>query len=462
MMNRPPGAPMRRGMGMGRDWTKGSIVRNLLSLSWPMIVSNSLNMIGPTVDMIWVGRLGAADIAAVGVAGIAVMLVQAALMGLFMGLRAMVARFIGAGDEDNANRVAQQALVVGAVSSIILAIIGIFFAEGILTLVGVAPDVISLGAAYLRIQFIGMVAMSFRMMTDGTMQASGDAMTPMKIAFAFRFLHVALSPFFIFGWWLFPRLGVSGAALTNVISQSLGTGLGFWILMTGRSRLRLSFRRFRLDPGIIWRMIRVGLPASVMGMQMNLGQFILMSVIAPFGTLAVAAHSLNQRIEMFLFMPAWGLGMAAGVLVGQNLGAQQPARAERSGWLAAAIVEGFIVICSTAILIWAEAFVHIFSSNPGVVSIGATFLRIATAGYIVMGLTAVLQQCISGSGDTIPPMLVSIATMWLIQLPLAYFLSHFTSLQVYGVRWAIVGGTVINTIAYTIYFRLGRWKRKMV
>ena len=461
-MTGPPGAPMRRGMGMGRDWTKGSIFRNLLSLSWPMIVSNSLNMVGPTVDMVWVGRLGAAEIAAVGVAGIAVMLVQSALMGLFMGLRAMVARFIGAGDEDNANRVVQQALVVGAVSSIILAIIGIFFAEGILTLVGLAPDVIDLGAAYLRIQFIGMVALSFRMMTDGTMQASGDTMTPMKIAFAFRVLHVALSPFLIFGWWIFPRLGVSGAALTNVISQSLGTGLGFWILMTGRSRLRLSFRRFRLNPGIIWRMIRVGLPASVMGMQMNLGQFILMSVIAPFGTLAVAAHSLNQRIEMFLFMPAWGLGMAAGVLVGQNLGAQQPARAERSGWLAAAIVEGFIVICSTAILIWAEAFVHIFSSNPGVVSIGATFLRIATAGYIVMGLTAVLQQCISGSGDTIPPMLVSIATMWLIQLPLAYFLSHFTSLQVYGVRWAIVGGTVINTIAYTIYFRLGRWKRKRV
>jgi len=461
-MTGPPGAPMRRGMGMGRDWTKGSITRNLLSLSWPMIVSNSLNMIGPTVDMIWVGRLGAADIAAVGVAGIAVMLVQSALMGLFMGLRAMVARFIGAGDEDSANRVAQQALVVGAVSSIILAIIGIFFAEGILTLVGLAPDVIELGAAYLRIQFIGMVAMSFRMMTDGTMQASGDTMTPMKIAFAFRLLHVALSPFLIFGWWLFPRLGVSGAALTNVISQSLGTGLGFWILMTGRSRLRLSFKRFRIDPGIIWRMIRVGIPASVMGMQTNMGQFILMSVIAPFGTLAVAAHTLNQRIEMFLFMPAWGLGMAAGVLVGQNLGAQQPARAERSGWLAAAIVEGFFVICSTAILIWAEAFVHIFSSNPGVVSFGATFLRIATAGYIVMGLTAVLQQCISGSGDTIPPMLVSIATMWLIQLPLAYFLSHFTTIGVYGVRWAIVAGTLVGAGVYIIYFRSGRWKRKVV
>jgi len=274
--------------------------------------------------------------------------------------------------------------------------------------------------------------------------------------------HIALSPFLIFGWWLFPRLGVSGAALTNVISQSLGTGLGFWILMTGRSRLRLSFRRFRIDPGIIWRMIRVGLPASVMGIERNLGQYVLMWFMAPFGTLAVAAHTLNQRIEMFLFMPAWGLGMAAGVLVGQNLGAQQTARAERSGWLATAIVEGFIVICLLAILIWAEAFIHIFSSDPGVVSLGATFLRIATAGYIVMGLTAVLQQCISGSGDTMPPMLASILTMWLIQLPLAYFLSHFTNLGVYGVRWAIVIGTAAGAIAYTVYFRSGRWKRKVV
>jgi len=459
---KPATYPEIKRASVSRDWTKGSILRNLLSLSWPMVVSNSLNMIGPTVDMIWVGRLGAADIAAVGVAGIAVMLVQAALMGLFMGLRAMVARSIGAGDEDSANRIAQQAVVVGAVSSVTLAIIGIFFAEGILALVGLEPEVIDLGAAYLRIQFIGMVAMSFRMITDGTMQASGDSMTPMKIAFAFRMLHIALSPFLIFGWWLFPRLGVSGAALTNVISQSLGTGLGFWILMTGRSRLRLSFRRFRIDPGIIWRMIRVGLPASVMGIERNLGQYVLMWFMAPFGTLAVAAHTLNQRIEMFLFMPAWGLGMAAGVLVGQNLGAQQTARAERSGWLATAIVEGFIVICLLAILIWAEAFIHIFSSDPGVVSLGATFLRIATAGYIVMGLTAVLQQCISGSGDTMPPMLASILTMWLIQLPLAYFLSHFTNLGVYGVRWAIVIGTAAGAIAYTVYFRSGRWKRKVV
>jgi Na+-driven multidrug efflux pump len=209
-------------------------------------------------------------------------------------------------------------------------------------------------------------------------------------------------------------------------------------------------------------MVRIGIPASVMGMERNLGQFVLMWFMAPFGTLAVAGHTLNQRIEMFLFMPAWGLGMAAGVLVGQNLGAQQPARAERTGWLAAGIVEGFMVICSLALLIWAEAFIHIFSSDPDLVPVAATFLRIAAAGYIVMGFAAVLQQCISGSGDTIPPMLVSIATMWPVQLPLAYFLPRFTNLGVYGVRWAIVVGMVVGAIAYTVYFQLGRWKRKRV
>jgi putative MATE family efflux protein len=437
------------GFGRGRDFTKGSIVRALLALSWPMIIANSVNMIGPTVDMIWVGRLGSSAIAGVGVAGIAVMLVQSGLMGLFMGLRAMVARFIGANDEKQANYVAQQALVIGVISSVVLAGVGIFFAEGILDLVGVAPDVVEVGALYLRVQFIGMVAMSFRMMTDGVMQASGDAITPMKIAIVFRALHVVLSPVLIFGLWIFPHMGVVGAAMTNVVSQTLGTALSFWFLFSGRSRLRLTLEGLRVDFRMIWRIVRIGLPASVMGMQMNLGQFALMKFVAPFGTLAVAAHTLNQRIEMILFMPAWGLGMAAGVLTGQNLGAHQPERAVKSGWIASALVEAFAFVCAAAILLWAEGIVHIFSSDPNLVPLAATFLRIAVSGYLVMGLVGVFQQCISGSGDTLIPMLVSIGVMWLVQIPLAYYLPQKTDLGVYGIRWAIACGSVISAIAYT-------------
>jgi putative MATE family efflux protein len=451
-----------RGIAAGRDWTQGSILRNLLSMSWPMIVANSVNMIGPTVDMIWVGKLGSAAIAGVGVSGIAVMLAQSGLGGLFMGMRALVARFVGAGDEKQANHVAQQAIVIGAGASIVLAIIGIFLSEKILRLIGVEQEVITQGAGYLRIQFVGMTAMSFRTMAEGVMQSSGDTTTPMKIAVVFRVVHVVVSPLLIFGLWIFPRMGVNGAAMTGVVSQSLGTVLAFWFLMTGRSRLKLSFKGFRIDLPTIWRIIRIGIPATFMGMEQNLRSFIFIKFMAPFGTLAMAAHTLTGRVEMFLFMPAWGLGMASGILAGQNLGAHRPDRAERTGWLASALVEGFILVFVLFLLLWAELPVRVFSSEPSLVATAATFLRIATVGYIVMGVAAVFQQCISGSGDTFVPMVVSLITGWLIQLPLAYFLPRVGDLGVYGIRWAIVVPTVFGAIAYTVYFRMGRWKRKEV
>jgi putative MATE family efflux protein len=449
-------------MAARRDLVSGSILRNLLTLAWPMIVGNSVNMLGPTVDMIWVGRLGDADIAAVGVAGTAVMLAQAALMGLFTGMRALISRFIGAGDEKQAHHIAQQAIVIGAVSSAILAVIGIFLSRWILTLIGVGEDVIGIGTAYMQIQFVGMTAMSFRSMAEGVMQASGDAATPMKIAVGFRVVHIVVAPFLIFGWWIFPRMGLAGAALTNVISQSLGTGLAFWFLMSGRSRLRLSFKNFHIDPPTIWRIVKIGLPASFMGMEQNMRGFIFIRFIAPFGTLAIAAHTLVSRIEMILFMPAFGLGMAAGVLTGQNLGAGKPDRASKSGWIAAGILQGFIIIVCIALLFWAQYVVRIFTSDPELISLSTTFIRIALVGYLIMGMASIFQQCIVAAGDTLIPMIVSLTTGWLVQLPLAYFLPKLWGLEVYGVRWALVVPTIIGAVAYTIYFRMGRWKKKEV
>ena len=445
-----------------KDWTKGSIIRNLWSLSWPVMIGNSVNMMGPTIDMIWVGKLGATAIAAVGVSGMAVMLTQSLMMGLFGGLRAMVARFVGAGDSKAANHVSQQAFIIGTVSAVIIALIGIFFAEQILMLMGVAPDVVVEGAAYMRIQFVGMITLSLRFMAEATMQASGDVRTPMKIALVFRVFHVVLCPFLVFGWWIFPQLGVRGAALTNVFSQGLGTAIGLWILLTGRTRLRLSFRNFRIDPGVIWRLVKIGIPASVMGVQQNLGQFLMIRLITSFGTIAMAAQTLGMRVDMLIFMPGGGVGMAAGTLAGQNLGAHQPERAERSGWLAVALTEAFMIVCSILILIWAEKLVHVFTSDAELIIMTSRFLRIASVSYMIMGFPNVMMQCISGVGDTLPPMVWSMVTLWLISLPLAYFLSQHTALGVYGIRWAGVAATVVGAIGYTTYFALGRWKRKRV
>ncbi|UCH42861.1 MAG: MATE family efflux transporter [Dehalococcoidales bacterium] len=451
----------RRG-AIDRDWTKGSIAGNLLSLAWPMIVSGSLTMLGPTIDMIWVGKLGAASIAGVGVAGMAVMLVNSTRMGLSQGMRAIVARYIGADDIEGAKHAAQQAFVISSVFAITMAAIGILLARPILIMMGLEVDVVDEGADYMRIMFVGSAALSFRMMAEGIMQASGDAITPMKISFLFRFFHVALCPFLVFGWWIFPRMGVSGAAVTNVFSQSLGTAIALWFLLTGRTRIQLTLRNFRLDFSMIWRIVKIGIPASVTTLQHSLGNFLLMYIIVAFGTLAVAANTLVQRIEMMLFMPCMGFGQAAGILAGQNLGAEQPGRAEKSGWLASGIVTGFMLVCSVAILIWPQQIIGIFNTDPGLIDITTDFLRIAVVGYSVFGLAIVFQQCLSGAGDTVPPMIFGLVTLWLIQLPLAYFLPKITDLGVYGVRWGMVAGIVGGAIASLIYFRLGRWKRKQV
>jgi putative MATE family efflux protein len=341
-------APVGR---IGRDWTRGSILSNVLQLSWPIAVTQSLMMVGPTIDMIWVGRLGPSAIAAVGISGTVVQLGMGAMMGLTTGVRALIARSIGARDNDTANNVAQQATIITAIYAVLTAIIGVFFSEDIISLVHPEPEVMRVGAAYLRINFIGSAAVSFRMMMDAIMQASGDAMNPMWMAVVYRTVHVVLSPFLIFGLWIFPEMGVSGAAVTAVISQSIGVILGLRILFGQKSRIRLSFRGFHFDNVLIWRIVRIGFPALVSGIQRNLNQFFLQIFISPFGTIALAAHTINQRFEMFVSMPSMSFGMGAGVLVGQNLGARQPQRAEKSAWLAVLLVEVLLVVASLALCV---------------------------------------------------------------------------------------------------------------
>ena len=213
---------------------------------------------------------------------------------------------------------------------------------------------------------------------------------------------------------------------------------------------------------MIWRMVKIGIPASINSMERGLVNLIMMKFIIFYGTLAVAAHSLLQRIEALLHMPSMGLGQASGVLAGQNLGAGQPERAEKGGWIAAGLVTAVMALGSVVVLFWAENLVRMFNSEPGLVEIGSTFLRIQIVGSLMLGLASVLTQCLNGVGDTLIPLLASVTTMWGVQLPLAYFLPRVTNLGVYGVRWAMVIALGMRALTYTVYFRMGRWKRKQV
>jgi putative MATE family efflux protein len=447
---------------MDRDLTKGSITKNLWALTWPSIISNTITMLGPTIDLIWVGSLGSAALAGVGVSGMAVMVINSARMGLNTGTQALIARFVGAGDKPGANHVAQQTFVISTAFALIMATIGFFLAEPILVFIGVEPDVVKEGEVYMRIMFIGSVAMSFDVMSQGIMQASGDTLTPMKISICVRIFHIILCPFLVFGWWIFPFMGVSGAALTGIISQGLGGIVLLWMLFAGHARLEVTMKGFSFDAEIIWRIIKIGIPSSVTAMQRNLTNFILMWFVVPFGTYAVAAQSLADRMDVFVNMPAFGVGLASGILAGQNLGANLPDRAEKTGWIAAGWFTCFTFTGSVIIWFWAEKIVCIFNSEPDLIIITANFLRINIVSYLVFGLVIVLMSCLNGMGDTYVPMWTTFLTMWLVQVPLAYILPKVTNLGVYGVRWGIVTAIVLRALVYTIYFKLGRWKRKHV
>jgi len=448
--------------GFDRDLTKGNPYKNLFFLAWPMIINNSLNMLGPTIDMVWVGRLGPAAIAGVGAAGMGMMIIMPAMMGLTMGTRAMIARFIGSGDEMGANHVARQAFALGLGFSFIVAIIGLFFADAILRLLGMGADVIAQGANYLRIIFVGSIAMSSRFIAESIMQSSGDSQTPMKITAFLRIVHIIVCPFLVLGWWIFPRLGTNGAALTNVFSHSLGLFLGLWILFSGRTRIQLNMKNFRFDPSIVWRMVKIGTPALISGVAQPFAMTLLIRIIASFGTLAVAAYTLSNRIQMLLFMPGAALGMASGIIAGQNLGARQPDQAEKSVWIASGMVEVFMLIGSSAILFWASNIVGIFSTDAELIVIASTFLKIVVVGFLIMGISMVMMQSLTGVGDTVPPMILQLVMMWAVQIPLAIYLPKVTPLGVYAIPCAGVASMYLGTICFIIYFRMGRWKTKVV
>jgi putative MATE family efflux protein len=457
------GAGMGRGGGRrrryaGRDLTQGSIPRNLWSLAWPQTIEGVMRVVDQMADLIWAGMLGTRSIAGVGVAQQYTQMVWTGRQGIDTSMRAMVARAIGRGDVALANHVVWQAATLTAIFFLVITAIGVFLTEPMLRLLGVSDAVMAQAAPYMRVQFMGQGVLGFQMLSGHALAASGDTMTPMKATVVSRVIHMGLSPFLVFGLLGFPEFGISGAALASMIANAFGLGLNIWALHTGTSRLHLRISEYRLDFKLLREQLKIGLPAAVTGAERSIAQLLLVAIVTRFGDTALAAYTLTRRVEMFANLGSQGLGQAAGIIVGQSLGAQQPERAKRTVYWAIGYVLTIKSLLGSFLFFFPFVILSLFTRDPDFIDVASVWVKIQVWSHVAMGVSQVLMQTFQTAGDTLFPMLVTLVTIWGVQQPLAYWLAD-TSLGQYGVAWAISIALASRLLFYVPYFYWGRWMR---
>ncbi|MBI4282482.1 MAG: MATE family efflux transporter [Chloroflexi bacterium] len=473
------GGGRRRSSYASRDLTTGSIRRNLVFLAWPQVTDGALNVLDQLLDIFWAGRgIGARAIAGIGVAQNYIMFIRLGRQGIDMSMRAMVARSVGAGDLRMANHVVLQAVTINLILAFLAMVPGIIFTEFLLRILGMSSELIALAKGYMQIQFLASLTQGFRIMSGAALQASGDTLTPMKATLTARVMDWILTPFLMFGWLGFPALGLNGVAWVNALSGFIGFAINSYGLLTGSSRLHLTFRGYYLDFPLMGRMLKVGIPASVIMAERALTQLIVIGIVARFGDYALAAYALVRRVEMVAMLGGQGLGNACGVISGQSIGAGRPERARQTVRWAMVYVVPIMAILGALFLAFPRFFLSIFNQEPELLAVADTWLRILVVSFLVLAPGQIFQQTFQISGDTVAPMVVVIITMWFVEIPTAVILSGvaqtwsifgwtpplptITSLGQFGVAWAVVLGMGVRLLLYTPYFFWGPWMHKDV
>lgn len=449
----------RRSALARRDLTRGSIRNHVWYLGWPQVAEGFLGVVDQVADLVWAGRLGFHAIAGLGAAQAYLSTIMMARMGLDSSMRSMIARAVGARRSAYANHVLAQSFALTSILALVIIAVGVFLAAPLLSLIGLSEAAIEQGAGYMRVQLIAMACLSYHRLFGGALQASGDSITPLKAALVSRVVHIVLSPILIFGWLGLPSLGLAGAAYARLIAEVFGTGMTYWALRSGRARVSLRFREFRIDLPLIWSLIRQGVPASVTNMQRGVSQLVVVGVAAQFGDVALAAFALARRAENVVNQSSRGMGRAAGALAGQNLGAELTGRAQSAVRWGMLIGIGMAAPFLALLLASPELIAGFFNSDPEFIEISSTWLVIATVGYIFMCPVQIFTQAFNTSGSTFAPMVITVATMWAFEIPLTFILANFSPLEHLGIPAAIVGGMALRLIAFTWYYFRGAWLR---
>jgi len=448
--------------GSHQDYTIGSLNRAILLLAVPMVLEMVLESLFAVVDVFWVGRLGANAVATVGLTESMLSIVFAVAMGLSLSTTAMVARRIGEKDPEGAADASVQAIILGLVVSVAIGLPCLIYAPNLLRLMGASPEIVATGSGYTRICLGGSCAVLLLFLNNAIFRGAGDAAIAMRLLWVSNILNLVLDPCLIFGWGPFPRLGVTGAALATFTGRSIGVLYQFYRLMKGTERIHVLRRQIRVHAQVLWKLIRVSMTGILQFAIAHTSWIGLVRIVSIFGAAALAGYTIAIRIVVFLILPSWGLSNAAATLVGQNLGAGKPDRAESAVWRTGLYNMIFLGTLGVFFAIFAEPAVRLFTHDPAVVPLAAACLRIVSYGNIGYAYGMVMLQAFNGAGDTITPTIVNFFGFWLLEIPLAYWLAIRVHMQSNGPFWAIVVAEAAIAGTSAILFKQGRWKKQKI
>lgn len=445
-----------------RDLTSGSISRNLWYLALPMMATNALQTLFNVIDMIFVGKLGPAPIAAVSVVGVVMMIPFSLILGTSIGTVAMVSRFFGAGDFAGASHVAYQTIVTAIIGGLGVTVLGVLFAPLLINLFGVAPDVHAQATVYMRILFIGSIPIAMQFLIAAIFQAIGDAPTAMWLNLVAVVCNIILDPLLIFGIGFFPRLEVAGAAWATTLARTIGMVLALYWLFHRQKQIKLGWEGLKPDGPILKRLFKIGVPSSLQMTLRSISGMIMMGIVAGFGTFALAAYGIGIRLDMLTMMPGFGLAAATATLVGQNLGAGKPHRAVRSSWIAAFNYLLFMVFFGVLFYIFSPHLFALFNRDPNVIEQGNMYIRTVVFCYPFLAVGIVLNRALSGAGETVITMVITGLSLFGVAVPLALLLPGLLNVGVRGVWLAIALSNVVQAVWVASVFIRGRWKKKTV
>jgi putative MATE family efflux protein len=448
-------------LGSRQDFTKGDLNRAILLLAIPMILEMCMESLFGIVDAFFVSRLGADAMATVGLTESLLTLVFGVAIGLSMSTTAFVARRIGEHDSEGAANAAVQSIILGILVSLVVAIAGVTSAPALLHIMGSSPAV-EANSRYTQILMGGSAAIFLLFLINAIFRGAGDAALAMRTLWLANIINIILDPCLINGWGPFPKLGVLGAAVATTTGRSVGVLYQLWQLGSGKNRITVRANQVRLNPAVMWRLLKVSITGILQFLVATASWMALVRIVSIFGSAAVAGYTIAVRLLIFTILPSWGFSNSAATLVGQNLGAGHPQRAEDAVYRTARLNMIYMGTVSILFVFFPQIFISIFSHDPAVSAPATSCLRTFGLAYLSYSWGMVLTQAFNGAGDTITPTLINLLAFWVVQIPVAYILAIHFQMGPRGAFWAVPTADLVFTTTALIMFKRGSWKKQKI